>query len=88
MAPRRSSRGPLQLEEQPWLRVRNAGTSPTTATPWVLTCLGWELATSPSWKLVQIRGGDPGSEGPWLALSTPGEGLYPALMLQTPSALP
>lgn len=28
-----SLRGPLQLEEQPWLRVRNAETSPTTANP-------------------------------------------------------
>lgn len=33
-------------------------------------------------------GGGPGSEGLWLALSALGEGLYPALMLQTPSALP
>lgn len=33
MAPRHSSQGPLQLEEQPWLRVRNTETSPTAANP-------------------------------------------------------
>lgn len=87
MAPRRSTWGPLLLEERPWLGIRNAETLPPQQNPVGADLPGAGAGHQPKLGTGADTRWGPGSVGPWLALSTPGEGLYPALMLQTPGAL-